>query len=69
MSNPIQLNGGSYSSAEIIAAIAASNDPTVDLSEVNQKLDFIVASCAALNDKVVTIENRLVNLPTTWSIG
>lgn len=69
MTNPIQLNGGSYSSGEIIAAIAASNDPTIDLSQVNEKLDYLIATYANLHTKLNAIEAQLLTLPTSWSIS
>ena len=61
MSNEVQLGGGSYSASELIAAIAQSNDPSVDLSAVIAKLD-------AIESRLVSLELKLLTLPTSWSI-
>ena len=61
MSNSIDLAGGSYSPAEIFAAIAESNDPTVDLSAVTTQL-------GAIQTRLTAIEAKLLTLPTSWSI-
>ena len=39
MSSSIELNGQTFTTSEVIAAIAQSNDPTVDLTTVEAKLD------------------------------
>ena len=38
MSSSIELNGQTFTTSEVIAAIAQSNDPTVDLTTVEAKL-------------------------------
>ena len=62
MSTLINLGGESYSAAEVIDAIAASNDPSVDLSEVTQQLEAIEA-------RLSIIEARLNAFPDSWFIN
>ena len=58
MSTDIQLGGQSFSQAEIISAIASSNDGTV----VDEKLELILT-------KLLAIEAKLATFPTTWSLS
>ena len=72
----IQLNGQTFSTSEIIAAIAESNDPTVDLSTVEAKLNQLNSQQTALlqvltntEARITAIEAKLSSLPTTWSFS
>jgi hypothetical protein len=72
----IELGGGSYSASEIIQAIAESNDPTVDLTTVEAKLDQLNSQQTALlqvltntEARIYAIEAKLSTLPTTWSFS
>ena len=58
----INLGGSSFSQEEVLAAIAASNDPAVDLSSVTTRLDAVALRLAA-------IEQHLSNLPSSWTIS
>ena len=76
MSSSIELNGQSFTTSEVIAAIAASNDPTVDLTTVEAKLDQLNSQQTALlqvltntEARIYAIENKLATLPTTWSFS
>lgn len=61
MSDLINLDGGSYTATEIFTAIAKSNDPSVDLTQVSNKLDAIASRLDA-------IESQLANFPSSWTI-
>ena len=72
----IQLNGQTFSTSEVINAIATSNDPTVDLSTVEAKLDQLNGQQVALlqvltntEARITAIESKLSTLPTTWSFS
>ena len=76
MSNPINLGGGTYSSAELIAAIQQSDNQAQDLTPVLDKLTILTALLdqvhndqQAIEARLHTIENKLASLPTTWSIS
>ena len=57
----ININGDNYTAEEIIEAIAASNDPQPDLTQVEEKLTQIEARLHA-------IENKVANMPLNWTI-
>lgn len=72
----IQLNGQTFSTSEVIQAIAESNDPTVDLSTVEAKLDQLNGQQVALlqvltntEARITAIESKLSTLPTNWSFS
>ena len=76
MTNSINLGGGSYSSTELIQAIQQSNDPTVDLTPVLDKLTVLAAlldsvhqTQVSIESRLHSIENKLASLPTNWSIS
>jgi hypothetical protein len=72
----IQLNGQTFSTQQVNQAIAKSNDPTVDLSTVEAKLDQLNSQQTELlqvltytEARITSIEAKLSTLPTTWSIS
>ena len=72
----IQLNGQTFSTSEVIQAIAESNDPTVDLSTVEARLDQLNGQQVALlqvltntEARITAIEAKLSTLPTSWSFS
>ena len=72
----IQLNGQTFTTSEVINAIATSNDPTVDLTTVEAKLDQLNGQQVALlqvltntEARITAIEAKLSTLPTTWSFS
>ena len=72
----IQLNGQTFTTSEVINAIATSNDPTVDLSTVEAKLDQLNGQQVALlqvltntEARITAIEAKLSTLPTSWSFS
>lgn len=76
MTNPISLGGGTYSSAELIAAIQQSDNPAQDLTPVLDKLTILTALLdqvhndqQAIEARLHTIENKLASLPTNWSFS
>ena len=67
MTNSIDLTGGSYSPSELISAIAQSNDPTVDLSSLENKADLTYAALVTIEARMTAIESKLASLPTNWT--
>ena len=72
----IELNGQTFTTSEVIAAIAQSNDPTVDLSTVEAKLDQLNSQQTALlqvlthiETRTTAIEAKVSTLPTNWSFS
>lgn len=72
----IEPNGQTFTTSEVINAIAASNDPTVDLSTVETKLDQLNSQQTALlqvltntEARITVIESKLATLPTNWSFS
>ena len=71
----IQLNGHTFTNEQVIQAIAQSNDPTVDLSTVEAKLDQLNSQQVALlqvlsntETRITAIEAKLANMPLHWTL-
>lgn len=72
----IELNGQAFTASEVINAIAESNNPTLDLTKVELKLDELNSQQNALlqvlltsETRITAIETKLATLPTTWSFS
>ncbi len=70
MANIITLpDGNTITSDQLIQAIAESNDPTIDLSSIENKLDLTYSALISLEARLTHIEEKLANLPTEWTIS